>query len=201
MNHLCGLPDLSNTLADTSAEERAVLAQFRAAYVAMAPDGVSEEPAATIDSSALPDSGWRALDDLTLWRFLTADQRKGKFNQEASLQRLRQTLSWRRQHRIDDLLRMEPLPAYIAEGQRLRPRTIGEDPLFHGKAVTQFERIGEFIHAGNHRNLTPSQWMLFEAYSIERLFMVHLRGSAARSGVPVRYTCYIADLSKIFSSM
>ena len=50
--------------------EHEPLVAFKASYMAHADADASAVPTWEIDPSALPDSGWCALDDVTLLRFL-----------------------------------------------------------------------------------------------------------------------------------
>ena len=60
-----------------------------------------------VASADLPSpSGWRPLDDVTLYRFLCADREGGgAFRVQTSLERLRDALEFRRAEGVDDLLR------------------------------------------------------------------------------------------------
>ena len=109
MNHLAGIKLHRDPLANLTDDERAVLSSFRTAYHATAPEGCDAEAAPTYKLTApLPNSGWRPLDDVTLWRFLCADRRKGKFNPKAALERLTGTLKWRKDARMDAILDEKP---------------------------------------------------------------------------------------------
>ena len=96
MNHLVGALPLANPIEQViTAGEAEPLAKFKAAYMAHA-DADKAEPVWTISPESLPESGWRALDDVTLLRFLRADMRKGVFYPETSMARLLHALAWRK---------------------------------------------------------------------------------------------------------
>ena len=97
-------------------ERKAVLehcvARFRERYDAAAPpaheraaedaDVYASDPLWEIPRAIAHESGWRPLDDVTLWRFLAADRSHrgradgGSFDAENSWKRLTNTLRWRR---------------------------------------------------------------------------------------------------------
>ena len=100
------------------------LAQFKETYLAHADAKPEQAPAWEVSPDSLPASGWRALDDVTLLRFLRADKRKGEFDQERSMARLLRALQWRKQMRSDALLAQPPNETY--EHLRIR-RWVGFD--------------------------------------------------------------------------
>ena len=106
MNHLVGALPVANPidqlLVDGEAEP---LANFKAAYMQHADANPSAMPAWEISPDALPESGWRALDDVTLLRFLRADKRKSNFYPETSMARLLHALAWRKRMGSDSLLK------------------------------------------------------------------------------------------------
>ena len=124
MNHLVGALPLANPIEQViTAGEAEPLAKFKAAYMAHA-DADKAEPVWTISPESLPESGWRALDDVTLLRFLRADMRKGVFYPETSMARLLHALAWRKRMGSDALLAQPADDAY--EHMRIR-RWVGFD--------------------------------------------------------------------------
>ena len=98
INHLCGL-DLADTLPNLTDDERKVLSEFRERYESDRPSGIDinnnvsgeEKKEVSVNSDdgeqamlptyelasleELHESGWRPLDDVTLYRYLSADRR------------------------------------------------------------------------------------------------------------------------------
>merc|ERR1719506_286422 len=87
MNHLVGL---AVPAVEVPPEERDALEELRAAYLALPDADVSLAPTFAAPPH-LPPSGWRALDDCTLLRFLRAD----KGDVSTALARMQQTFEWR----------------------------------------------------------------------------------------------------------
>lgn len=111
MNHLAGLQVECETLRSLSAADEATLASFRKAHEAAKPDGTNDRnndvlqtSRHNVDPDQLPPCGWRPLDDVTLWRFLCADKRNGKFQPEVSHARLKKALSFRKEAEVDAIL-------------------------------------------------------------------------------------------------
>ena len=114
MNHLAGLELQEDAHLNLNAEERLALAAFRSAHEGDKPDGTTGAASSysySIEAGSLPPSGWRPLDDVTLYRFLAADRRASKFNPAASLSRLRSALAWRAEVGADQLLISPPTDA------------------------------------------------------------------------------------------
>ena len=94
----------------------------------------SSTPLATyvIDHESLPPSGLRALDDVTLYRYLLADRRAdGTFEPDLSYQRLLLALEFRKLFQCDDIVRRlqnnidelnddDTIPQCVRKCQRLR---------------------------------------------------------------------------------
>ena len=111
MNHLAGLQVECETLRSLSATDEATLASFRKAHEAAKPNDANDCNADVlqtsrhdVDPGELPPCGWRPLDDVTLWRFLCADERNGKFQPEVSHARLKRALSFRKEAEVDAIL-------------------------------------------------------------------------------------------------
>ena len=186
MNHLVGaLSDnpISKMLIEREAEP---LKQFKEAYYSHVDANQSSEPLWEISPDALPESGWRALDDVTLLRFLRADMRKGKFDHAASMARLLDALAWRKKMRSDELLASPANEAY--ELLRIR-RWVGFDKT--GRPV-QFERLGKFLASGNSKAFTPEQWLAHYARDLETHF-VQLRQAAMARKEPISNYLFCAD--------
>ena len=116
MNHLSGLQHAVFDLSALSSDEAESLSAFRAAYEALRPSSLDPSPAIdtptfVVSTSSLPPSGWRSLDDCTLYRFLCADRRQGEFQPETSLLRLKNAMAYRRLEKADEVL------ASIVEGE------------------------------------------------------------------------------------
>lgn len=115
MNHLAGLQVECETLRSLSAADAATLDSFRKSHEAAKPNetianqnnGGSDTLQTSrheVDPADLPPCGWRPLDDVTLWRFLCADKRNGKFQPELSHARLKKALSFRKEAEVDAIL-------------------------------------------------------------------------------------------------
>lgn len=122
MNHLVGL-DVECPTKSLSATDAATLAAFRGAHEAAKPtdfldghEGNStsssrsggsslQTSAHEVDPATLPPCGWRPLDDATLYRFLCADRRNGKFQPDKSRERLARALSFRKEEGVDGILK------------------------------------------------------------------------------------------------
>jgi len=103
MNHLSGL-QLDSTIDDyLTEEERIALKEFTEAYEATCPDAPSKHSPQFAHSET---GGWRKLDQVTLYRFLSADRlgSTGKFQQEKSLGRLQRSLQYRTECKADVVL-------------------------------------------------------------------------------------------------
>ena len=107
MNHLAGLQVECETLRSLSAADASTLYSFRKSHEAARPDGDNtlQTSRHEVDPAELPPCGWRPLDDVTLWRFLCADKRNGKFQPEISHARLQKALSFRKEAEVDAILR------------------------------------------------------------------------------------------------
>lgn len=189
MNHLAGVVEvpIASLLSDG---EEAAFASFKKSYLAHADADTSEAPTWTLSADRLPASGWRALDEVTLLRFLRADQRGGVFNAAASQSRLLQALAWRKQMRLDDATLLPRHEEYA----ELRVRQwVG---LGHESRPVQFERLGDFLTSGNVRAFSDDEWLAHYARDVEHTFE-QMRGAATSSGVAVRGYIFCADLEGI----
>ena len=194
MNHLTGLELQSPwPRGPLTAEEQSALAQFRAAHNEGGDEASSPEWNL---SQPLPESGWRPLDDQTLWRFLAADRRSGAFNFEASRTRLEGTLRWRRAYGTDSLLDEAPAGANSGDPRsgtlRVR-RWIGRDHQNHPVLV---DKLGEFVTSGNTRACSVDEWIRFEFLYLEQV-LEQMREASVASGTAVTSYLYIADFSGV----
>ena len=188
MNHLVGALPLANPIEQViTAGEAEPLAKFKAAYMAHA-DADKAEPVWTISPESLPESGWRALDDVTLLRFLRADMRKGVFYPETSMARLLHALAWRKRMGSDALLAQPADDAY--EHMRIR-RWVGFDK--QGRPV-QFERLGKFLSSGNAKAFTAEEWLAHYARDLETTFEQMRAGSIAKGSAVTNYL-FCADFA------
>lgn len=185
MNHLAGVPgvEVSPSTIVVDEEEAQQLAAFRKEYVAHAGAGVSMVPSFEQSPDALPESGWRPLDDVTLLRFLRADKRGKKFNASASAARLHLALRWRRQMRSDELIAKPPPDHDRFRRLRVR-RWVGTD--YQGRPV-QFERLGQFVASGNTKAFTQAEWLQHYARDLEEIF-IEMRNSATTRSEPSERT-------------
>ena len=151
----------------------------------------------------LPQSGWRPLDDCTLYRFLLADRHKdGTFDMEASQQRLMSALQFRRHHRSDvivhNLWNNGPLPLHIQKCKSMRVAIwAGTD--CNSRPVV-FERLGQFFSSGNATLMTEEEWEDSYLYFLETHFC-KMRQVSISSGVTVDRIVYFADFSGVVSSI
>eukprot|EP00964_Phaeocystis_antarctica_P048946 scaffold28344_cov64-Phaeocystis_antarctica.AAC.3 len=186
MNHLAGVVEVPIASLLTDGEE-AAFASFKKSHLAHADADASEAPTWTLSTDRLPASGWRALDEMTLLRFLRADQRGGMFNADASQSRLLQALAWRRQMRLDDATL---LPRHDEYGELRVRQWVG---LGHESRPVQFERLGDFLTSGNVRAFSDDEWLAHYARDVEHTFE-QMRRAAQASGVAVRGYIFCADL-------
>lgn len=226
MNHLCGLPNLDReghgALSDLASGEQDVLAAFRRRHEASLCrcdgwnyDDVEEEkkssspvppsfatPRYEIDNNQLPPSGLRPLDDATLYRFLLADRRPdGTFDSEASFRRLRAALEFRKERKVDDIVRRivnSTIPPDIQKSRRLRVAIWAGFDLEMRPVL--FERLGQFFGSGNVSQLSLEEWTTSWLYFLETHFY-KMRESAQRSGKRVDRFVYCADLQGVVSSI
>ena len=192
MNHLAGLPIPPPASLGDAAED--ALAEFRAAIDALEGAEAGGKPSFAASSAALPESGWRPLDDWTLLRFLRADVRKGKVNLEASVARLTAALAWRRELALDDVLAHPPPAVERYEALRVR-RWTGRA---HDGRPVQFERLGQFLGSGNGGAFTEDEWVHFYAHDIEVTF-VEMRAAAEALGRDVTTYVFCGDLGGLLS--
>ena len=190
MNHLVGV-DVEVPIASLLSDgEEAAFASFKKNHLAHADADASEAPTWTLSTDSLPASGWRALDDVTLLRFLRADQRGGVFNADASQSRLSQALAWRKRMRLDDATL---LPRHNEYAELRVRQWVG---LGHESRPVQFERLGDFLTSGNVRAFSDDEWLAHYARDVEHTFE-QMRRAAQASGVAVRGYIFCADLEGI----
>jgi len=195
MNHLCGLDNMK-CLSSISTDDAIALEQFRETYNARCPSDMPKNdeelliPTWYPNYKDLPSCGWRPLDDLTLYRFLCADRNKnGKFQQDISLDRLLQTINYRREQKADEILEaillkeqqqsdalLVKLLPNLEKYKRVRIRVFtGRD---YSNQPVLFERLGEFISLGNYSQFTIEEWVKYYVWDLERHF-VEMRKCAA----------------------
>lgn len=189
MNHLAGALPVANVVDQIITEgEREPLAQFKQEYLLHADADSTSSPVWEVSPEALPMSGWRALDDVTLLRFLRADKRKGSFDRVASMTRLLNALAWRKKIHLDALLATPADEAY--ELLRIR-RWVGIDKT---GAPVQFERLGKFLSSGNEKAFSPEQWLTHYARDVETTFE-QLRQASIKCGKAQTNFLYCADFA------
>ena len=123
-------------------------------------------------------------DAFTLLRFLDAD---GENVDKAEL-RLRATLAWWSERRIEDMLRVPPAGVQLYERLRVRRWTgFTRD----GKAL-MVERLGEFFGSDNHKAFTKEEWLTL--YSHDMLcHSPQFCEASRRAGRPILRCKYGAD--------
>ena len=251
MNHLCGLPHVSNggSSHDDALDqyELETLASFRQRFYDSAPalqdyyrfneddtlnnsydedygeekkDSPSQHPIFVceetnlisarvltptyeISHNKLHKSGWRPLDDCTLYRFLLADRHKdGAFDMDTSYHRLLAALQFRREYQSDvivhNLSNKVPPPQHVQKCQSMRVAIWAGTDL-KGRPVV-FERLGQFFSSGNATEMTMEEWEESYLYFLETHFN-KMRQSAIDSGVAVDRIVYYADFSGVVSSI
>jgi len=144
MNHLCNL-DIKLPSLSLSKDDSIALEKFRNAYNAKRPPEIITEDVAVWCPDELPSCGWRALDDITLYRFLCADRRNDKFNHDASLERLLKTLLFRKEHGVDDILRAIITTKTKVEEKMNSPKKDNDD-----------NRTGSISTSNNSTSSSPS---------------------------------------------
>ena len=202
MNHLAGL-SFGDALCSLSDNERDELARFRERYDAAAPpaheraaedaDVYASDPLWEIPRAIAHESGWRPLDDVTLWRFLAADRSHrgradgGSFDAENSWKWLTNTLRWRRTMHID-VTRASP-PANKPQYEQMRVRRwTGLDKLHR---PVMFERLGEFL-VSSTKGLSVDEWIALYTNDLEVIFE-QMRAASVASETPVMQYVYAAD--------
>ena len=190
MNHLVGVIPAADAIESmlTDETERESLRRFKAMYAALADADPGASPSWEVDPDTLPASGWRALDDITLLRFLRADKRKGQFDHTASMARLTKALAWRKQMGSDRLLSVPADESY--ELLRIR-RWVGHDK--SGRPV-QFERLGNFLSSGNSKAFTGAEWLRHYARDLETTFE-QMRLAAKAKGEQITAYSFAADFA------
>ena len=172
----------------------------------------SSTPLATyvIDHESLPPSGLRALDDVTLYRYLLADRRAdGTFEPDLSYQRLLLALEFRKRFQCDDIVRRlqnnidelnddDTIPLCVRKCQRLRVGIYASTDRESRPVV--FERLGQFCSSGNVSKVSRDDWMLNYLYSLETHF-AKMRESAMTTGTGVERIVFFADCSGVTSSI
>lgn len=186
MNHLAGL-DVPNPGVKDG--EEAALAAFKKEHNAHKDADSSATPTWAIEPDALPESGWRSLDDYTLLRFLRADERGGKFDGVASRERLTRALAWRKEMRLDATLATPP-PRHDEYLELRVRRWVGLD---HKARPVQFELLGAFLASGNVRAFAGGEWLAHYARDVEQTFE-RMREASEKSGTAVCGYLFIADL-------
>lgn len=151
-----------------------------------------------VDHDELPPSGLRALDDVTLHRYLLADRRDdGSCDHDASHRRLLSALIFRKRFRCDDIVRRiqsDDIPPSVLKCQRLRVGTwAGFD---RERRPVVFERLGQFLSSGNSSRVDKEDWTTSYLYFLETHF-AKMRESAMSSGIVVDRIVYFADLEGV----
>lgn len=162
------------------------------------------------DDPQLPPSGWRPLDDATLYRFLAADRKKNSFDVDASYERLLSAMKFRKDNGVDLIVReivarasssslsLPPLPPVVAKCQRLRVAIWAGVDRQHRPVV--FERLGEFFSSGNAKAVSEDDWIRAYLYFLEQHFY-EMRVSAIASGKSITRFSFYADFQGVVSSI
>ena len=196
MNHLAGLTLSYDPLAHLTEIERAELASFRASYEATAPKDCHAQAAPTYKlTSPLPDSGWRPLDDLTLWRFLSAGG--AKIKQTAALARLAEALQWRKANDIDSIREQPPAAALKGVPLNIQAQAGLDDS--KPPNMVMYTRTGELTYSGHTNQLSADEWCLQVAYSLEGIAEA-MRASAQETGQPVSKQLVVLDVANALRS-
>ena len=160
-------------------------------------------PRYEIPHDKIHPSGWRPLDDCTLYRFLLADRQKdGTFDMEASYLRLMAALQFRREYRSDVIVHninnnLSP-PTHVLKCKTMRVAICaGTD---HNSRPVVFERLGQFFSSGNATLMREEDWEESYLYFLETHFH-EMRESAIQSGMAVDRIVYFADFSGVVSSI
>lgn len=167
MNHLEGLKlDSFDALNGYDREERETFEAFKKRV-----------------KTELKDVGASNVDACTLRRFLDADRSKKVFKMDASLQRLKDALCWRKENGVD-LMRTNK-PKSLGAYEKLRVRQFfGKDKF---NRPVQFERLGEFFNTGNAscRVLSVKEWERCYAWDIENIFREMRKNSVSPADVRI----------------
>lgn len=172
MNHLKGVNFSFDALSDYSDDELETFKLFKKYALEKYPQASS-------------------LDDGTLRRFLDADRSKKKFDVDASISRLSDTLEWRKKHDVDNVRKRKIARLNIYRKLRVR-QFFGVDNA--GRPV-QFERLGDFFNCTNASTMVLSErdWAECYTWDIEGIFE-EMRKSALSCKKMIDKYVYVADL-------
>lgn len=128
------------------------------------------------------------VDDITLLRFLAADQ----FSVDKGLVRLLNTLKWRESFGCERLLTHPPPNVELYQQLRMR-HFVGVD---RENRPILMERLTEFCsnQPGLGRPFSADEWLRLYTWDLERHFP-EMRRSAEACGRPVRHFIYVGDAS------
>ena len=214
INHLAGLDLPVDALAGLTSDEREVLATFRRQYdlhrrrkKREKKKTLADVRLATLEPAYeyledLPESGWRPVDDITLYRYLCADRHKdGSFDLDASHQRLLGAMQFRREYSCDLIVKnvlSNSIPPNVGKCRTFKVGIYAGTDCNHRPVV--FERLGEFFGSGNSQRASEEDWITTYLYFLETHF-AKMRESAKEHNVPVQKIMYYADFSGINSAI
>ena len=164
---------------------------------------VHHEPKYEIAHDELPESGWRPVDNFTLYRYLNADRNKndGTFDIETSCKRLLDALQFRKDHDCDVIVKNvinSTIPSTVKQCLEYKIGIYAGRDYNHRPVV--FERLGEFLGGGNAQKCTESEWITAYLYVLEMHF-AKMRESSQVNLVPVQKIMYYADFAGVVSSI
>lgn len=161
------------------------------------------EPKYEISNHDLPESGWRPVDDYTLYRYMNADRNKndGTFDIDTSCRRLLDALQFRKDHDCDIIVHNvihHTIPSTVQQCLTYKSGIYAGRDYNHRPVV--FERLGHFLGSGHAQKCSDDEWITAYLYVLEMHF-AKMRESSQEHKIPVQKIMYYADFAGIVSSI
>lgn len=161
------------------------------------------QPTYEVSNNDLPESGWRPVDDFTLYRYLNADRNKnnGTFDIDTSCRRLLDALQFRKDRNCDTIVqnvKHNTIPSTVLQCLTYKSGIYAGRDYNHRPVV--FERLGQFLGSGHAQKCSDDEWITAYLYVLEMHF-AQMRESSQENKVPVQKIMYYADFTGIVSSI
>lgn len=186
-------------------EEEKKEASSSSCFLHSDPNSMSKlfEPKYEISVNDLPESGWRAVDDYTLYRYLNADRNKndGTFDIETSCRRLLDALQFRKDRNCDVIVQsviQNTIPSTVQQCLTYKSGIYAGRDYNHRPVV--FERLGQFLGSGHAQKCSEDEWITAYLYVLEMHF-AKMRESSQENKIPVQKIMYYADFAGIVTSI